>query len=108
MRLLADSHVVFWWLLDAPQLSTKARSALSDPGNDILVSAVTLYELPLKQRAGKLPGDPEQLLPTLRRERFRLLSRPSTRFARPFCRARTATRGTGSSWRRRPRIAWRS
>ena len=46
---------------------------MSDPGNDILVSAVTLYELPLKQRAGKLPGDPEQLLPPLRRERFRLL-----------------------------------
>ena len=34
---------------------------------------VTLYELPLKQRAGKLPGDPEQLLPTSAVSGVRLL-----------------------------------
>ena len=30
MRLLLDTHVLAWWVLDTDALSSKARSAISD------------------------------------------------------------------------------
>lgn len=46
---------------------------MADPDNEVLASAATIYELAFKQRSGKLPGDPENLLAAIRRTRFRLL-----------------------------------
>ena len=48
MRLLLDSHALFWTLTDNPRLSTRARSAILDDANDIHYSAVSLYELVFK------------------------------------------------------------
>lgn len=73
MRLLADSHAILWWLVDPSRLSRTAATAMADAGNEIVVSAVTLYEIPIKQRRGRAPGDPEMWLPALHRERFGLL-----------------------------------
>lgn len=55
MRVLVDTHAFFWWVLDKPGLSRRARSIFTDEDNQILVSAVVAWELATKARLGKWP-----------------------------------------------------
>jgi PIN domain nuclease of toxin-antitoxin system len=55
VKLLADTHVVVWWLLDSPQLSEEVKQLL-DTEPLAYVSAVTPWELSVKQALGKLDG----------------------------------------------------
>ena len=48
MRLLADTHVVVWWLLDSPELPDEIKGLL-DAEPEAYISAVTPWELALKQ-----------------------------------------------------------
>ena len=59
MRLLLDTHLLLWWLEASPSLSAQAREMIRDPENTVFVSAVSLWEIWLKQSLGKLrlPGD---------------------------------------------------
>lgn len=54
MRLLLDTHVLLWWLANDPSLSPTASALIEDPENVIFVSAVTLWEIWLKESLGKL------------------------------------------------------
>ena len=54
MRLLLDTHILLWWLADSPSLSDRARELIADPDNSVFVSAVSLWEIWLKQSLGKL------------------------------------------------------
>jgi PIN domain nuclease of toxin-antitoxin system len=64
MRLLLDTHILLWWLADSPSLSDQARELIADPDNAVFVSAVSLWEIWLKQSLGKLqlPLDFEERL----------------------------------------------
>ena len=64
MKLLLDTHVLLWWLGNSPSLSERARGLISDPENTVFVSAVSLWEIWLKQSLGKLrlPSDFEDRL----------------------------------------------
>lgn len=42
MRLLLDTHALLWWLSDDDALGPDARDLIADPGNDVLVSTVSL------------------------------------------------------------------
>ncbi|WP_374942659.1 type II toxin-antitoxin system VapC family toxin [Sphingomonas sp.] len=55
MRVLLDTHALFWMLRNDRRLSKRAAEAIDDPGNEILVSAVSGYEICFKHRLGKLP-----------------------------------------------------
>ena len=55
MRLLLDTHAFFWWFSGSSRLSPRARQAIEDEGNDVLVSAATAWEIATKHRLGKLP-----------------------------------------------------
>lgn len=48
MRLLLDTHILLWALLDDPRLSEKARSFLLDEKNTIYYSSLSLWEVELK------------------------------------------------------------
>jgi len=54
MRLLLDTHVLLWWLADAPQLGGDARREIAAPRNLVYVSAVSLWEIVIKKSSGKL------------------------------------------------------
>jgi PIN domain nuclease of toxin-antitoxin system len=56
MRLLLDTHVLLW-LLNDDQMSAEARLVLRDPNSVLFVSVVSLWEIVVKQRAGKLKAD---------------------------------------------------
>jgi PIN domain nuclease of toxin-antitoxin system len=53
MRVLLDSHAFFWWMVDHPKLSGKARGAIADAENEIYVSAVVPWEIATKVRLGR-------------------------------------------------------
>jgi PIN domain nuclease of toxin-antitoxin system len=55
-RLLIDTHVLLWWLDGDKRLVRKPRQLVQSEGNDILVSAATVWEITTKARIGKLPG----------------------------------------------------
>ena len=56
MRLLLDTHALLWWLDGDRRLSLKARRAIANEANAILVSAASAWEITTKARLGKLPG----------------------------------------------------
>ena len=55
MRLLLDTHAFLWWLAGNERLSMTGRQAIDDTGNDVIVSAVSAWEITTKHRIGKLP-----------------------------------------------------
>lgn len=54
MRLLLDTHALIWWLAGDDALGRRAREAVADGGNDVLVSAASAMEISTKHRLGKL------------------------------------------------------
>ena len=95
MRLLVDTHALLWWLTDDPRLSYAAEAAISDPDNEVFVSACIGYEIAYKQRLGRLPPLPESL--SRRLERQGIATMPVFRHDEGVLnQGRTAIRGTGS------------
>ncbi len=56
MRLLLDTHTFLWWLSGSERLSVRARDAIGDDVNEVLVSAASAWEITTKHRLGKLVG----------------------------------------------------
>ncbi len=53
MRLLLDTHTLFW-AVDVPsRISATAMAAMADPANDRLLSAATIWEVAIKVGQGK-------------------------------------------------------
>ena len=53
-QLLLDTHVALWALSSPKLLSPSVRAAIEDPANTVLVSAASVWEVAIKQAAGKL------------------------------------------------------
>lgn len=52
MRLLLDTHFVYWWLSGSPKLGKSARATIES--NDCAASAVSLVESRIKAMTGQL------------------------------------------------------
>jgi PIN domain nuclease of toxin-antitoxin system len=61
MRLLLDTHLLLWCLVDDAALSHRARSLIADPSNQIYVSSISLWEIAIKTQIGKLTGDVSEI-----------------------------------------------
>jgi PIN domain nuclease of toxin-antitoxin system len=59
LRILLDTHLILWWLADSPSLSSQARALIGAPENTVFVSAVSLWEIWLKESLGKLRLPPD-------------------------------------------------
>lgn len=59
MKYLLDTHVLLWWLADSESLNSPAREAISSRSNVVFVSAVSLWEIVIKQKLGKLELPPD-------------------------------------------------
>jgi PIN domain nuclease of toxin-antitoxin system len=73
MRLLLDANAFVWWVTDSARLTAKARAAIADEANDVIVGIGALWELAIKRSLRKLhfPFDFETVL---RDEDFRMLA----------------------------------
>src|SRR4051812_16057974 len=54
MRLLLDTHTLFWSVEEPSKVSVSAMAALQNTANDRLLSAATIWELAIKVGHGKL------------------------------------------------------
>ena len=59
LNLLVDTHILLWSLAEPEKLTQPCRVALTDPENQIWVSAVSVWEIVIKAQRGKLqiPND---------------------------------------------------
>src|ERR1700691_1103157 len=55
MKILLDSHALFWYIHGDTQLSEPARRAIEAIDAAVFVSAVTVWEIASKFRGGKWP-----------------------------------------------------
>jgi PIN domain nuclease of toxin-antitoxin system len=53
VNLLLDTHLLLWGAGAPERLSKKARSLLLDPGNRLMFSAVSLWEIAIKRGLGR-------------------------------------------------------
>jgi PIN domain nuclease of toxin-antitoxin system len=67
VRVLLDT-CTFLWLAGGEPLTPAAAAAIRDPTNDVFLSAVSVWEIATKHRAGRLPlpEPPDRLVPTER------------------------------------------
>ena len=54
MKLLLDTHAFLWWVEGAPAVGQRARAAVSNPDNEVLLSIASCWELAIKLSLGKL------------------------------------------------------
>ena len=54
MKLLLDTHVYLWWLLEDRRLIRKVRHAISGRRTTVYVSAVNIWEATMKAALGRL------------------------------------------------------
>ena len=57
MNLLLDTHVLLWALDSPERLDDRARDAIRDPRNRVLVSSASAWEISIKTALGKLRFD---------------------------------------------------
>lgn len=55
MRLLLDTNALIWWLEDNPKLGQRARALIADARTEVFASTVSLWEIAIRRRVGKLP-----------------------------------------------------
>ena len=58
MRLLLDTHVAIWAVSDTPRLPGRIADVLSDPANELIVSAASIWEISAKHRLGRTSAPP--------------------------------------------------
>ena len=98
---LLDTAVFLWLALDPNKLSSPTRATCADARNRLLLSAVSVWEMELKYRLGKLVLDlpPPQFVRTYRQAH--LVDALPFNEAQPCgtatCRTSTATPSTGCS-----------
>lgn len=56
MRVLIDTHVLLWALMEPDRLSDAATDVLSDPSTALVVSSASAWEIATKHRLGGLDG----------------------------------------------------
>jgi PIN domain nuclease of toxin-antitoxin system len=53
-KLMLDTHVLLWTIGNSDKLSPQTVEQINDKNNEIFVSAISLWEIVLKQSIGKL------------------------------------------------------
>ena len=59
MRLLLDTHIALWAVVDDPKLPAKAVELIADPANEVFVSVASLWEIAIKRALAR--GGPNDM-----------------------------------------------
>ncbi len=77
MRLLVDTCTFLWLASDDPRLTARVRAAFADPVNAVYLSSLSVWEIAIKHRLGRmpLPDQPGRYV-TAQREQLRIAPLP--------------------------------
>jgi PIN domain nuclease of toxin-antitoxin system len=78
MRLLLDTHALLWFLVADRRLGRRTRAMIEAPANIVMISIVSLWEIALKSRLGKLRIDLGTVLDSVGRTDFERLDLKET------------------------------
>ena len=53
-RILLDTHLLIWALDEFERLPAAVRDAIEDPDNDVVFSAVSIWEIAIKVHLGRI------------------------------------------------------
>jgi PIN domain nuclease of toxin-antitoxin system len=70
VKLLLDSHVLFWAALKPESLRPETVDAITDPSSTVLFSAINLWELSIKRAKGKFNFDDRAMLHVIQQQGF--------------------------------------
>jgi PIN domain nuclease of toxin-antitoxin system len=70
MRLLLDTQIFIWVVIDSPRLTPEARSLLAG-AEATFVSAASIWEIAIKNRLGRLTADPSEMIAAIDASGFR-------------------------------------
>lgn len=70
MRLLIDTQIFIWSVLDSYKLGLNARQIMLGAG-EVFVSAASIWEIAIKAKIGKLEGDPDEFVEAIEESGFR-------------------------------------
>ena len=69
MRLLLDTHVFLWAVAGSPLLKPAARRTI-ESAEQVYVSAVSIWEVAIKARLGKIAADADDLVAAIEASGF--------------------------------------
>jgi len=72
MRVLLDTHILYWWFYDTDRLSAAATATVRS-ADEILVSSASIWEIAIKVRLGKMRANLEQILKLIAENDFQEL-----------------------------------
>ncbi len=59
MKLLLDTHIWLWSLLDPSRLGRRTAAALDDPNNELWLSPISIWETLMLAQRGRVVLEPE-------------------------------------------------
>jgi PIN domain nuclease of toxin-antitoxin system len=83
MRLLIDTQIFIWVVIDSKNLRSQARQILLDAA-EVFVSAASVWEIAIKVRLGKLEGDPHTFAAAISQSGFHELPISARHAARVY------------------------
>jgi PIN domain nuclease of toxin-antitoxin system len=72
MRILIDTQIFIWAVIDSDHLSEHARQIMLD-ATEVFVSSASIWEIAIKAKLGKLEGDPHAFAAAIVESGFREL-----------------------------------
>jgi len=72
MRLLIDTQIFIWAVMESENLSAQTRQIMLD-ATEVFVSAASIWEIAIKARLGRLEGDPSEFVAAIDQSGFREL-----------------------------------
>lgn len=75
MKILFDTHMVIWALINSPKLPQKAKGLLLQPENDIYFSVISLWEIEIKRliKTDSLPITAQEVSDYCKQAGFQLI-----------------------------------
>jgi PIN domain nuclease of toxin-antitoxin system len=70
VRLLLDTHALLWAIAQPRRLPPRVAAALRDPANDVVVSAVSTWEIAIKAALKKLDAEVGEVVNEIRTAGF--------------------------------------
>ncbi len=58
MRVLLDTQIVLWWMMEDRRLPKEAEKLIKDADNTVFVSAASVWEVAIKAILGQIDTDP--------------------------------------------------
>ena len=78
MTYLLDTRVFLCWMSGNERLALQTRELIASPDSRILVSVVSIWEILVKVRAGRLQADLDEIQQTIDDDNFERLGLAST------------------------------